>query len=119
MLPHKSLGHMFGDPEFRTIDAPAAIVVCPYCKQVQTCWYPNATEEMPSASDRAILLSHSVDTVLVGWLKCEEEGCRIPLPLFVQWSPTTVEEVREADVKTWIWEGLRCQRGHAIPKPST
>ena len=116
-LPHKSLGHMFGNQELRTIHAPAAIVVCPYCKQVQTCRYQEATDAEHLASDRAVYLPHSVDTVLAGWLQCEKEECRTPLPLFVQWSETTTEEEREADIKTWVWDGLRCPAGHSIAQP--
>jgi len=117
MLPHKSLGHMFGNEERRTIDAPAAIVVCPYRKQVQTCQYSDTRDAERPPLDRAIFLPRSVDTVLVEWLKCGEEACKIPLPLFVQWSPTTTEEERKAEIKTWIWDGLRCPAGHSIPKP--
>jgi len=118
MIPHKTLGYMFGSPEPRTIDAPAAILVCPYCKQVQTCRYLEAKDGEPLPLDRAVGLPHSVDWVLVIWLQCATEGCTPPLPLFAQWgSETTSEEVREADIKTWVWDGLRCPAGHSIAQP--
>ena len=118
MLPHKTLGYIYGDPALRTIDAPVAVVVCPYCKQVQTCQYPEAKDGEPLPSDRVVGLPHCVDWVRVGSLQCEVEGCTPPLPLFAQWgSETTSAEARAADIKTWVWDGLRCPTGHSIPQP--
>ncbi len=108
---------MFGTPEFRTIDAPAAIVVCPLCKKVQVCQYLEPTDEERPVSGRAEFAPRSGDTVLVVWLKCEEPACETPLPLFAQWKDSDTEGERRADIETWRWDGLRCPAGHAIAQP--
>lgn len=52
------------------------------------------------------------------WLGCGLEGCTALLPLVHSWSASTTAEEREADIKTWKWDRLRCQNGHVIRKPS-
>jgi len=74
---------------------------------------PDSPDRDPSDSVE-VSPPHDVETVFVVWLRCEGEDCTIQKPLFAQWSATTTEAERRADIATWRWENLRCPAGHAI-----
>jgi len=102
---------------FRTIGAPAAIVACRQCKQVQICQYSEPTDAERPVLGRVVSQSPRGDTVLCTWLKCDEETCHILLPVFAQWNSATSEEERRGDIATWLWDGLHCPAGHSISAP--
>jgi hypothetical protein len=91
---------------------PPVFAVCGHCKTIgslalnKNLGYGSVTEERPNG----------VETVHVGSLRCVEEDCATPKPLFAQWSDVTTAAEREADIQTWRWDGLLCQQGHSILK---
>ena len=53
-------------------------------------------------------------TILLDWLRCTEDTCSFPLPLFVTLSDDlTTENVKEV-ARGWLWDDLTCTSGHHI-----
>jgi len=115
-LPAQTLGHIFQNPTSQSTNVHSVGVVCPECKHVaKYSLRKNSPDRRPD--DRAEVSAPILETVSLTPLRCEEENCKFPLPLFAQWSETTTVASRTADTKLWRVDGLLCQEGHPIKHP--
>jgi hypothetical protein len=117
LLPHEKLGRPFADPAFRSIDSLSVAVACSHCRHVgMYSLLANSPDRGPR--DSVVSLAQNADCEFLRWLGCEEKNCKILLPVFAQWSAATSAGERQADIKTWVWDGLHCLAGHSISKPA-
>ena len=116
-LPLESLGHMFGNPGLRTIDASFLVFPCPFCKNVEAYSLNDDSPYKRPGYTVMLLIPPEAPILNLGWLECEEPSCQARVPLFVEWSETTNEAERIADTETWKWDRLLCPEGHVIRKP--
>jgi hypothetical protein len=115
-LRAETLGHTFGTPKLRLLDADSVAIACPKCKHVSNYSLLRGSPGYNPQDDVGWGRPH-METVPLEPLRCEVEGCTTPLPLFAMWSATATEEVRKADRSTWQWENLHCPLGHRIKTP--
>lgn len=112
----QTLGQVFGHPTHRSIDADSVGAVCYRCKRVANySLHENSPDFDPLG--RPEMSAPSRETVAIVRLGCVEGSCKTPLEVFATWNATTTVEERSADIKTWLWDGLHCPQGHAIPVP--
>ena len=114
-LPLQMLWHITGDLEEKYRRAPAVVVVCPECRQVQLFQMP--PNNFPAGKGPMVMKPRLVDVDWCDWLQCEMEGCKVPLPLYPMWIAGITGEAALEDAATWQWDGLYCPNGHPIPKP--
>lgn len=116
-LPLQTLGEMFGNQEFRSSGIYSLALPCPHCKQVRA-YSLNRDSTFGQTSYQTGQVSlPGVPTLQLGPLSCVEATCTSRVLLLAQWSETTTEAERAADIETWIWDRLTCPEGHAVPKP--
>src|ERR1700683_4373730 len=112
----QTLGQVFGSPAHRHMDADSVGAVCSQCKHVANySLHKNSLDYDPLG--RPEVSAPSKETVAVVELGCGEENCKTPLIVFAAWIATTSAKERSADIKTWLWDGLHCPRGHEIKAP--
>ena len=112
-LPHDSIGSPFGTPYTRKIEVRAIGTVCESCNHVggfslfHGCYGYDTRNNLFSARPNG-------KTILLDWLRCTENTCSFPLPLFVVLNEElTAENVKEV-AKGWLWDDLTCASGHCI-----
>lgn len=52
-----------------------------------------------------------------GWLECGDSSCKAHVPIFARLNPAVSPGARQRESMDWIWDGVHCPSGHAIPKP--
>ena len=116
-LPHNRLGLAFAAPVLRRTDVRSIGTVCPSCHHVGVfslfrgaCGY--------DTRHKLAAVEPDGNTLLIDMLRCDEETCAHPLPLFL----TSQGELRGEAVKElgrgWEWAGLTCASGHRIRRPN-
>src|SRR5579863_1334377 len=89
---------------------------CRFCKRVQMrSLHRDSGYYGPSAMIKDCI--PIADAACVMRLICAEETHEFPVPLFGIWTPTTTVAEREADIRTWRGENLKCPEGHSIFVP--
>ncbi|HWT66950.1 MAG TPA: hypothetical protein VN151_12620 [Terracidiphilus sp.] len=116
LLQHDRIGMPFGAPYLRKIEVRSIGAVCNACNHVSNF---SLFRGSPGYDTRNGLVPAEPreDVVLIDWLKCKEETCSYPLPLFLQprqlVSLATIQEI----ALQWHWKELTCQMGHRIVAP--
>jgi hypothetical protein len=107
-LDEKILRHIAGGAAVDTDQFPAVAFPCPHCKQMQTLlrqkFVPSEREPM----------FHGAESQFSTWIKCAVSGCSVVMPLYLLRPSGTTDAEREAEAKSWIWDGLKCPAGHPI-----
>jgi hypothetical protein len=112
-LSHHSMGSPFGIPYTRKIESRAIGTVCGSCNHLggfslfHGCYGHDTRNSLISA------VPHG-KTILLDWLRCAENTCSFPLPLFVVLNEEfTADNVKEV-ARGWLWDELTCASGHRI-----
>lgn len=116
LLPHEQIGQPFASPFLRKIEVRAIATVCDSCSHVAAF---SLFRGSPGYDTRHSLMPAEPqdEVALVDWLKCEENTCSYPMPLFVMTrQPLSVETARELGLH-WHWDELCCTAGHRILAP--
>lgn len=116
LLRHDLMGMPFGVPFLRKIEVRSIASVCNSCNHVSNF---SLFRGSPGYDTRHGLVPTEPrgDLVLIDWLKCKEETCTFPLPLFLQpRQPVSLANVQGAALQ-WHWNELTCQAGHRIQVP--
>jgi hypothetical protein len=106
----------FGAPYLRRIEVRSIATACSSCGHVSNF---SLFRGSPGFDTRHGLVPAEPlgDVVLLDWLKCQEETCSYPLPLFAQpQAPLSAEAVPDM-ASHWIWDELTCAMGHRILAP--
>lgn len=116
LLPHERVGLPFGAPYLRRIQVRAVAAVCSSCGHVSDF---SLFRGSPGFDTRHSLVPAEPRGIvtLVDWLKCQEETCSYPLPLFAETAePLAAEAVPELAAH-WDWGEVTCAMGHPILAP--
>jgi hypothetical protein len=111
-VPLPKLRQPYRDREWSASDFPSIVLLCPFCKHLERQGMESFLRAWV-ASSPDLPDWHSGDA----WIGCGVEGCEAPLPLVYSWNASTPVEVREADIRIWKWDRLRCRNRHAVQKP--
>jgi predicted RNA-binding Zn-ribbon protein involved in translation (DUF1610 family) len=118
LLPFAMLETPIASPGDPSTDFVAVAVSCPECKDVAMHQVKRRNSPLPAESgDRLEWLIRDGDYCFVASLQCAKEDCDTQLAVFAPRNGPMTDEEKAADRATWTWAGLRCPRGHAIPKP--
>jgi hypothetical protein len=112
-LPHDDMGSPFESPYTRRIEVRAIATVCGNCNHVGgfSLFRGGYGYDTRNNLVSAVPLGR---TILLDWLRCTEDTCSFPLPLFVTLSDDlTAENVKEV-ARGWLWDDLTCTSGHHI-----
>ena len=116
LLQHHHIGMPFGAPYLRRIEVRSIAAVCNACNHVSDF---SLFRGSPGYDTRNGLVQAEPreEVVLIDWLKCKEETCAHPLPLFLQpRQPVSLATIQETALQ-WHWNELTCQAGHRIVAP--
>jgi hypothetical protein len=112
-LPHDNMGSPFGSPYTRRIEVRAIASVCGNCNHVGGFSLFRGGYGYDTRNNLVSAVPHG-KTILLDWLRCTEDTCSFPLPLFVTLNDElTAENVKEV-AKGWLWDDLTCTSGHCI-----
>lgn len=117
LLPHERMGLPFGGPYLRRIEVRSVATACEACGHVSNF---SLFRGSPGFDTRhgLVPVEPRGELVLLDWLKCAEESCSYPLPLFAQpKAPLIAEDVPEL-ASRWNWDELVCAMGHRILTPT-
>jgi hypothetical protein len=117
LLPHDKMGMAFAGPFLRKIEARSIGAVCGACAHVagfslfRGCYGFDTRNKLVDVAPNG-------KTALVDWLKCEEETCTFPLPLFLTTEDELIGERAKEFAASWDWRDLECTAGHRIKAPA-
>jgi len=117
LLAHERIGLPFAGPYLRRIEVRSVAAVCSSCSHVSNF---SLFRGSPGFDTRHGLVPAEPrgEVVLLDWLKCHEESCSYPLPLFVQTQePLAADDVPEL-ASRWNWSEMCCAMGHRILTPT-
>jgi hypothetical protein len=120
LLPARKLDNIFQAPTRLTTDIDSVGIACWNCKHVANySLNENSPDFRPYDPQFPSVFSiQLLATEFVKQLKCGEENCKIPLPIYGQWNDSTTDAEREADIATWVWHfDLHCPKGNLIELP--
>jgi len=116
LLPHDSLGLVFGGPLIRRIEARSIGTVCNSCGHAAA--YSLFRGGHGYNTRHKFVASRTTGkTVLLDWIRCDEPTCVFPLPVFVLVEEdSSGEEIKEL-AAGWTWDELKCTAGHDLRAP--
>ena len=114
LLPPEMLGQLLLALKGRTKYSEMIAAVCDHCKRVRNY---DLTKTKPNPDWGKVILPNSPGWAYVESLRCQEQTCEAPLPLFAKWNSAMTSEEREGYVKTWTWDNLICPNAHPISNP--
>jgi hypothetical protein len=120
LFPAQKLDNIFQAPNRLTTDIDSVGIACWKCKHVANySLNENSPDYRPYDPVRhSVFATQLLVTEYVKRLRCGEENCKVPLPIYGQWNESTTDEEREADIATWVWRfDLHCPKGHLIEFP--
>ncbi|MGA7108873.1 MAG: hypothetical protein WBV28_07560 [Terracidiphilus sp.] len=116
LLPHDSLGLVFGGPLIRRIEARSIGTVCAACGHAGAYSLFRGGHGY-NTRHKFVSSRPTGKTVLLDWIRCDEPTCVFPLPVFA----LLEEGVTDAEIKElaarWIWDDLKCTAGHGVRAP--
>lgn len=116
LLRAETLAQPSGPQVFRSTAFLSLAVVCPHCKRVRSYSLDKASPNYDPMG-KLVAPDKTSNAMSAGWLRCDEENCQTPLPLFSLASVPIDDEARRALLATWIWGDVKCPSGHPVPKP--
>jgi hypothetical protein len=116
LLPHDSLGLVFGGPLIRRIEARSIGTVCGSCGHAGAYSLFRGAHGY-NTRHKFVATRPTGKTVLLDWIRCDEPTCVFPLPVFA----LLEEDSTDAEIKElaacWIWDDLKCTAGHDVRAP--
>ena len=116
-LPHDRLGLAFAPPSVRRTDVRAIGVVCESCHHVAVYSLFRGTHGFDTRH-KIVPMPPAGKTLLVDMLRCDEETCTHPLPLFLTAEGDLTGDAVKDLGKSWDWDELTCASGHRIRRPA-
>lgn len=116
LLQHDRIGMPFGAPYLRKIEVRSIAAVCNSCSHVSNF---SLFRGSPGFDTRHGLVPAEPrgEVILIDWLKCKEDTCAFPLPLFLQpRQPISLATIQEQALQ-WHWNELACPAGNRILAP--
>lgn len=110
LLPLHTILQGFVHRETPPTDVPCIAIMCSQCK----------TLENYSAADlkESAVAEIGPTWEVADWLRCVEETCKSPVPVFLEWNESTTLEDRQKDIYALRWKPLKCDKGHEVRKKS-
>ena len=115
-LPHDGLGLAFAAPVLRRTDVRSVGAVCSECHHVAGYSLFRGAHGYDTRH-KLEAASPAGNTILVAMLRCDEETCTHPLPLFVTAEGELTGNAVKDLGKAWDWDELTCASGHRIRRP--
>lgn len=115
-LPHDRLGLAFAAPVLRCTNVRSVGAVCGTCHHVAGYSLFRGAHGYDTRHKLAAV-HPAGNTILVDMLRCDEETCPHPLPLFVTAEGALTGDAVKDLGKAWDWDGLTCAHGHRIRRP--
>jgi len=115
LLRIETLWQQPGVQAFQSTGIRSLGLACPWCRLAGS-YSMEANTPNHDPTGKLVAADRKSDGMCAGVLRCGEESCGIPLPLFSLVSIPIDDVERRALLGKWEWD-LRCHNGHPIAKP--